>query len=123
MNHRSNHKSNVESSGPSQPEDLSEFIDFSSYDLRTTIRLIVLSGESRRIDVKKLRKEGSIFIKDGEIYRVESTEGEGDEAFFNILSWEGEAHSDVYQANAPESNLRISTEVLLDLFRKDVSRT
>lgn len=101
-----------------QPEDLSEVIDFSNYDLRTTIRLIVLSGESRRIDVKKLSAEGSIFIKGGEIYRVVTNERFGDEALFEILSWKNGVHSDVKENKSLEKNIRISTTVLLDLLQR-----
>lgn len=97
------------------PEDLSEVMDFSSYDLRTTIRLIVLSGESRRVDVKKGSSQGSIFIKEGEIYRVITGEGEGDEALFEILSWDKAVHADYNEAILHEKNMRIQTSVFLDL--------
>ncbi|HMK34676.1 MAG TPA: DUF4388 domain-containing protein [Desulfomonilaceae bacterium] len=93
-------------------------MDFSSYDLPTTIRLIVLSGESRRIDVKRGSARGAIFIKEGEIYRVVSDRCEGDEAFFEILSWNNIVHSDSRQSEAPEGNVHISTTVFLDLIQK-----
>jgi len=98
-----------------RPEDLSEVMDFSSYDLRTTIRLIVLSGESRRVDVKKGSNQGSIFIREGEIYRVITREREGDEALFQILSWEKAVHADYREATHQEKNMRIATSVFLDL--------
>jgi len=98
-----------------RPEDLSEVMDFSSYDLRTTIRLIVLSGESRRVDVKKGSNQGSIFIREGEIYRVVTGEREGDEALFQILSWEKAVHADYREATLQEKNMRIATSVFLDL--------
>lgn len=110
-----------ETAGGDYPEDLSEVMDFSSYDLRTTLRLIVLSGETRRVDVVRGSKRGSMFIREGEIYRAVSNEAAGDEAFFDILSWEGATHADVQVAQPPESNLRISTEVLLDLLKEEVS--
>jgi len=110
-----------EAAGGDYPEDLSEVMDFSSYDLRTTLRLIVLSGETRRVDVVRGSKRGSIFIREGEIYRAVSNEAVGDEAFFDILSWERATHADVQVAQPPESNLRISTEVLLDLLKEEVS--
>lgn len=99
------------------PEDLSEVMDFSSYDLRTTIRLVVLSGESRSINIKKGSLSGRIFIKGGEIYRVVTNDREGDEAFFEILSWKNAAHSDSQQTRLPEANVRISTAVFLDLLQ------
>lgn len=97
------------------PDDLSEVMDFSSYDLRTTIRLIVLSGESRRVDVRSGVNRGSLFVGNGEIYRAVTAEREGDEAFFELLSWEREAHADFSEPTLLESNMRIPTEVLLDL--------
>jgi uncharacterized protein (UPF0548 family) len=98
-----------------EPEDLSEVMDFSSYDLRTTIRLIVLSGESRRVDVKRGSLSGSIFVKEGDVYRAVTDEREGDEAFFEILSWNKAAHADSQETGDVERNVRISTQVLLDL--------
>jgi len=100
------------------PDELSEVLDFSAYDLATTIRLIVLSGESRRIDVRRVSKRGSIFIQGGEIYRAESTECTSDEAFFDMLSWDSELHSDTWEADPPERNIRVATNVLLDVLKK-----
>ncbi|MCA1959784.1 MAG: DUF4388 domain-containing protein [Desulfomonile sp.] len=99
-------------------ENISEVLDFSSFDLATTIRLIVQSAESRRIDVRKGRRQGSIFIRSGEIYHVVTRDKAGDEAFFDILSWKDADHRDVSQQETPEVNLRISTGVLLDLLQK-----
>jgi hypothetical protein len=101
------------------PEDLSEIMDFSIYDLRTTIRLIVLSAEPRRIDVKRGSLCGSIFIKEGEIYRAVTGDRKGDEAFFEILSWENAVHSDSTEAELPEANVRIPTAVFLDLLKSE----
>ncbi len=103
--------------GSNLPDDLSEVMDFSGYDLRTTIRLIVLSGESRRIDVRRGSKNGSIFIKDGEIFAAITNIDTGDEAFFEMLSWKQSAHSDSHEPHPPEKNLRISTSVLLDAMK------
>ncbi len=99
------------------PDDLSEVMDFSSYNLRTTIRLIVLSGECRRIEVKRRSKQGYIFIKEGEIYRTVTDENEGDEAFFEILAWDRAIHRDYKEATPPEKNMRISTSVLLEAMK------
>lgn len=99
-------------------ENISEVLDFSSFDLSTTIRLIVLSAESRRIDVRKGSRQGSIFIRAGQIYHVVTGDKEGDEAFFDILSWQDAIHRDVSQHETPEANLHICTDVLLDLLRK-----
>jgi len=101
-----------------EPEDLSEVMDFSIYDLRTTIRLIVLSGESRRIDVRRGSKQGSIFVKEGEIYRAVTNERQGDEAFFEILSWDRSVHTDTQQVESLDKNLRIPTSVFLNLIRE-----
>jgi uncharacterized protein (UPF0548 family) len=106
-----------------QPEDLSEVMDFSSYDLRTTIRLIVLSGESRRVEVKRGTLNGSIFVKEGDIYRALTDEREGDEAFFEILSWSKAVHMDSQESGLLERNVRISTQVLLDLMDARASST
>lgn len=106
-----------------QPEDLSEVMDFSSYDLRTTIRLIVLSGESRRVEVKRGTLNGSIFVKEGDIYRAFTDEREGDEAFFEILSWNKAVHMDSQESGPLERNVRISTQVLLDLMDAKASST
>ncbi len=100
------------------PEDLSEVMDFSSYELRTTIRLIVESGESRRVDVRQCSKRGAVFVKEGEIYRVETDETQGDEAFFEILAWDKAVHSDTLQGETPDQNVRIPTNVFLDLLDK-----
>ena len=97
----------------SHPEDLSEVMDFSRYDLRTTVRLIVLSGESRRVEVKRGSRRGVIFIRDGEIYRVTTKDLEGDEAMFDILSWDKTVHSDSPQRDFPPRNVRVPTHVLL----------
>jgi hypothetical protein len=107
-----------------RPEDLSEVMDFSSYDLRTTIRLIVLSGESRKVDVQKgSSNQGSIFIKEGEIYRVVTSQGEGDEALFEILSWEKAVHTDCHEPALYERNVKIPTSVFLDLMDRRTSST
>ena len=99
------------------PKDLAEVMDFSRYDLFTTVRLIVFSGESRRVEVQNGHLHGSMLIKEGEIYCVETDGGQGDEAFFEILSWERSSHTDVHEADPPEKNVRISTSVLLDLMK------
>jgi len=106
-----------------QPDDLSEVMDFSSYDLRTTIRLIVLSGESRRVDVKRGSLNGSIFVKEGDIYRAVTDERKGDEAFFEILSWNRAVHMDSQEADPVERNVRVSTRVLLELMDAKASST
>jgi hypothetical protein len=97
------------------PDDLSEVMDYSSYDLPTTIKLIVSGGESRRIDVRKGSRSGSIYIKAGEIYCAETSEGSGDEGFFAVLSWEDAVHTDTAQTEVPEKNIRIPTDVLLEM--------
>ncbi len=99
------------------PEDLSEVMDFSSYDLRTTVRLIVLSGESRRIDVRKGSLQGVIYIKEGEICGALTDDLHGDEAFFDIFSWKNETHTDSQAAESMENNIRIPTGVLVDLLQ------
>jgi|GEM_PF-1260710 len=103
------------SSEQESPEDLAEVMDYSRYDLPTTIHLIVSAGESRRIDVRKGSRQGSIYIKGGEIYCAETSEGLGDEGFFAILSWENAVHTDAPQTDVPEKNIRIPTEVLLEM--------
>jgi len=100
------------------PKDLSEVMDFSRYDLGTTIRLIVLSGESRRVDVRRGSRKGSIFVREGEIYRADTSELEGDEALFDILSWDKTIHSDTLQVDFPDRNVRIPTHVFLSLLEK-----
>jgi hypothetical protein len=92
-------------------------MDFSSYDLRTTIRLIVLSGESRKVDVKKGSREGAIYIRGGEISRAITGTLLGDEAFFEILSWKNETHSDSLSTEDMGKNIRIPTTVLVDLLK------
>jgi hypothetical protein len=103
--------------GDEHPEDLSEVIDFSRYNLGTTIRLIVLSGESRCIDVKRGTRQGSIHIRAGEICRAETDDLEGDSAFFDILSWDRAVHRDCKETTPPETNMRISTKVLLEAMK------
>jgi hypothetical protein len=97
------------------PDSLSEIMDFSSYDLCTTLRLIVLSGETRTVDVRRGSKRGSVHIKGGEIYAAVTNSCRGDEAFFEMLSWESAEHSDSNEVDAPERNLRIPTKVLLEI--------
>ncbi len=98
--------------------DLTEVIDFSAYDLRTTIRLIVASGEARRVDVRRGSKRGSIYIKGGEIFRVVAEQSNGDEAMFEILSWDKATHSDSKEVDSDAKNMRIPTEVFLDLIER-----
>jgi hypothetical protein len=100
-----------------EPVDLSEIMDFSAYNLKTTIRLIILSGESRRIDITKGTLQGAIFIEAGEIYRVEANESSGDEALFAILSWQNPLHTDSQIKKRLESNVKIPTPVFLDILK------
>ncbi len=97
------------------PDSLSEIMDFSSYDLCTTIRLIVLSGESRTVQVARGSKNGRIYIKGGEICAANTNSCQGDEAFFEMISWVDAQHSDHNEINSSERNLRISTDVLLEI--------
>ncbi len=99
------------------PEDLSEVMDFSAYDLKTTIRLIVLSGESRSIQVSKGSRTGHIYINCGEIFHVVTDTCKGDEAFFDLLSWKNETHTDAQYGDAPEPNIRIPTSVFLNVLK------
>lgn len=99
------------------PDDLSEVMDFSSYNLRTTVRLIVLSGECRRIEVRRGSRHGYVFVKEGEIYRAVADETEGDAAFFEILGWDRAVHRDYREDDPPERNIRISTSVLLEAMK------
>lgn len=101
------------------PDDLSEVMDFSVYDLPTTIRLIVLSGEHRRIEVKRGTRRGEIRIEAGEIYNAKTNDVEGDEAFFDLLSWTGAVHNDYRHDERTEGNIRIQTNVLLDVLKQD----
>lgn len=110
-----------DSENNSTPDDLSEVMDYSSYDLRTTIRLIVLSGECRRVDVQRGSRRGSIYINSGELYRVVTTDREGDEAFFEIMSWNKAIHTDSLQPEPLERNVRIPTDVLLDVSKRETS--
>jgi hypothetical protein len=102
------------------PRDLSEVMDFSSYDLPTTIRLIVLSGEGRRIEIRRGTRQGAVFIKAGEIYRVVTGDKQGDEAFFEILGWHKTTHRDFKEHEPPEPNVRISTNVLLAAMQSEI---
>jgi hypothetical protein len=97
------------------PDSLSEIMDFSSYDLCTTLRLIVLSGETRSVDVRRGSKRGSVYIKGGEIYAAVTNSCQGDEAFFEMLSWDTANHSDYNEPNGSERNVRIPTKVLLEV--------
>ena len=97
------------------PDSLSEIMDFSSYDLCTTVRLIVLSGETRTVQVTRGSKQGSIYIKGGEIYAAVTNSCQGDEAFFEMLSWDTANHSDYNEPNGSERNVRIPTKVLLEV--------
>jgi hypothetical protein len=100
------------------PEDLAEVMDFSGYDLFTTVRLIVSSGESRKIQVKKGGLTGSMFIKEGEIYCVETVDRHGDRLSSRLSLEECIPHR-YQEADPPESNVRISTSVLLDLMKAE----
>jgi hypothetical protein len=104
--------------GRDYPEDLSEVMDFSSCDLRTTIRLIVLSGECRRVDVQRGSKRGAIFINAGEIYRVVTNDTRGDEAFFEILAWDKTVHRDCWECSPTDANVRVPTNVLLEVMKQ-----
>ncbi len=113
----------MQSHNDGYPEDLSEVMDFSRYDLRTTVRLIVLSGESRRVDIRRGSRGGSICIREGEIYRAQAGELEGDEALFEILSWDKTIHSDFLQSECPERNIRIATQVFLNMMENRTRST
>jgi hypothetical protein len=101
------------------PEDLSEVMDFSDYDLKTTIRLIVLSGESRSIHVSKGSHSGRIYINCGEILHVVTDTGQGDEALFDLLAWKNETHTDGKCDDSPDPNIRIPTSVFLDILKNN----
>ena len=120
MNSSASRNSSAESENRIHPEDVSEVIDFSAYDLWTTLRLIVLSGESRKIDVRRGSKQGAIYITGGDILRCVTTEREGDEALFEILSWEGATHTDIQYRDPEVKNMRVPTRILLDILKKDV---
>lgn len=100
------------------PDDLSEVMDFSKFDLGTTLRLIVLSGESRRVEVTRGRARGYIYIKAGEIYRAATSNSRGDEAIFEMVSWDKAVHRDFLEPSPPEPNIRIPTANLLDTLKK-----
>lgn len=101
-------------------EDVSEVIDFSAYDLWTTLRLIVLSGESRKIDVKKGSRQGAIYIAGGDILHSVTADREGDEALFEMLSWEGATHTDVQCSDPLARNMRVPTRILVEILKKEV---
>ncbi len=102
------------------PEDLSQVINFSDYDLCTTLRLITLSGESREVTVRKGSNHGTIYIADGEIQAAVTRDCIGDEALFQILSWEAASHVDAHPVSRVERNIRVSTQVLLEILKKEV---
>jgi hypothetical protein len=117
LNRKSKPVSSGANSDPDCPSDVSEVIDFSNYDLKTTIRLIVLSGEARKITVNRGSVSGTIFIKEGEVFNAETIDATGDEAFFQILSWKNAAHFDSSFDNIPETNIRVPTSALLNLMK------
>jgi hypothetical protein len=102
------------------PEGLSEVIDFSGYDLCTTLRLIALSGECRQVKVRKGSRQGAIYISAGEIQAAVTKDRAGDEALFESLSWEGASHVDLPHADPLERNISTSTQVLLEILKKEV---
>ena len=104
------------------PDSLSEIMDFSSYDLCTTVRLIVLSGETRTVRVIRGSKQGSIYIKGGEIYAAVTDSCRGDEAFFEMLSWDAANHADHNEVSGSERNVRIPTKVLLEVMNSRTIR-
>lgn len=120
MNSSASANSSAKSENRGHPEDVSEVIDFSAHDLWTTLRLIAMSGESRRIDVRRGSKEGAVYITGGDVLRCVTTDREGDEALFEILSWEGATHTDIQYRDPAEKNMRVPTRVLLEILRKDV---
>jgi len=73
------------------------------------------------VDVKRGSKHGSIYIKAGEIYRAVAGLIEGDEAFFEILSWDKSFHSDAQEAETLLQNVKVSTDVLLHLIKDQTS--
>jgi len=102
------------------PDDLAQVINFSDYDLCTTLRLITLSGESREVSIRRGANQGTIYIADGEIRAAATRDLAGDEALFQILSWDAASHVDAHHAAPAERNIRVSTPVLLEILKKEV---
>lgn len=73
--------------------------------------------------MKRGTKHGAIYINQGEICRAVAGPIEGDEAFFEILSWDKAVHGDTQEPEAIERNMKVSTDVLLHLIKDQTSTT
>lgn len=56
--------------------------------LHDVIQLICIGRNTCRMKVRSGSRQGSIFFRDGEIVHAEEQEHKGEDAFFNILSWD-----------------------------------
>ena len=75
-----------------QPQNRSRLTGFSGTITNTSlpdvIQLICISRNSCRMTVKSGTKKGIIVVRDGEIIHAEFGETKGEDAFYEIISWE-----------------------------------
>ncbi len=56
--------------------------------LHDVIQLICIGRNTCRMEVRSGSKRGSIFFREGEIVHAQEKANKGEEAFFEILSWD-----------------------------------
>jgi two-component system, chemotaxis family, protein-glutamate methylesterase/glutaminase len=75
-----------------QPENRTRVPGFSGTITNTSlpdvIQLICISRNSCRMTVKSGSKKGIVVVRDGEIIHAEATDVTGEDAFYEIVSWE-----------------------------------
>lgn len=80
--------------------------------LHDVIQLICMGRKTCRMRVKSGTKDGTIYFADGEIVHAEQNSDVGEQAFFNILSWELGAF-DCDEAQIPNRTIEESWDFLL----------
>jgi hypothetical protein len=80
--------------------------------LHDIIQLICIGRNSCRMEVRSRDRKGLIYFRDGEIVHAEKEGGTGEEAFYEIVSWElGKFECDA--ESTKEETIRESWDFLL----------
>ncbi|MEW6533099.1 MAG: DUF4388 domain-containing protein [Thermodesulfobacteriota bacterium] len=80
--------------------------------LHEVVQLMCIGGHTRRLHVRSGTRKGDIYFRSGEIIHAQNGASQGEEAFYQILSWETGAFECDEQAPQVET-IRESWEFLL----------
>jgi hypothetical protein len=84
----------------------------SNTSLHDVIQLICISGKTCRMQVRSRAFRGAIYFKAGEIVHAHDGRTEGEEAFYEILSW-GVGFFECDDAHSDRQTIRESWDFLL----------